>query len=88
MQKYGLIGVEDLNFNNTGMLGCGTHVPKTLADRWHKCTACGLSISRDLNAALNILKRSLALLATQGLGWSLQAITVDLYSSEQSRAVA
>ncbi len=48
----------------------------------------GRSISRDLNAALNILKRALALLATEGLEWSLQAITVGRYSSEQSRAVA
>jgi putative transposase len=68
--------------------GCGEQVAKTLKDRWHLCPACGLSISRDLNAALNILKRALALVATQGLGWSLQAITVDRYSSEQSRAVA
>jgi len=130
VQKYGLIGVEDLNFkglagsmlaksvhdagwsqfisilsgkaecagrtfvkvNPAGTTqecsGCSAHVPKTLADRWHNCAACGLSISRDLNAALNILKRALALLATQGLGWSIQAITVDRYSSEQSRAVA
>ncbi len=68
--------------------GCGAHVPKTLSDRWHNCAACGLSGSRDLNAALNILKRAFARMATQGLGWSLQAITVDRYSAEHSRAVA
>ena len=34
--------------------GCGEPVPKTLADRQHVC-ACGLSIGRDHNAALNIL---------------------------------
>jgi len=33
---------------------CGACVPKHLSHRWHSC-ACGLSISRDLNAALNIL---------------------------------
>lgn len=32
---------------------CGVKVPKTLADRVHKCT-CGLEICRDLNAAINI----------------------------------
>jgi putative transposase len=48
---------------------CGKHVPKTLSQRWHSC-ACGLSIGRDLNAALNVLKLA------QGLGWSRQAPTV------------
>lgn len=32
---------------------CGVKVPKTLADRVHKCT-CGLEICRDWNAAINI----------------------------------
>ena len=35
---------------------------------------CGLSISRDLNAALNILRRAL----NGRLGWSLQALTVEV----------
>lgn len=30
---------------------------KTLSERWHSCEVCGLSISRDHNAALNILSR-------------------------------
>ena len=68
--------------------GCGEAVPKTLRDRWHLCPGCGLSVSRDLNAALNVLRCAFALMAAQGLGWSLQAITVGRYSSEQSRAVA
>src|SRR6266567_577642 len=62
---------------------CGEQVPKTVSERWHSC-ACGLSIGRDLNAALNILHRALA----QGLGWSLQAPTVDRYSLGASHAVA
>ena len=60
---------------------CGDHVPKTLSERWHSC-ACGLSVGRDLNAALNILHFA------QGLGWSLQAPTVDRYSFGASHAVA
>ena len=38
--------------------GCGTKVPKGLADRRHDCPNCGLSIDRDLNAARNILNRA------------------------------
>jgi putative transposase len=57
---------------------CGAHVPKKLSDRWHRCP-CGLSISRDMNAALNILRRALI----GRLGWSLQALTVEV-----ARAVA
>lgn len=34
--------------------GCGEAVPKTLADRQHNC-ACGVSLNRDHNAALNVL---------------------------------
>ncbi len=45
---------------------CGASVPKTLTDRWHDCPACGLSLSRDHAAAINILR----------LGRSLQALTV------------
>ncbi len=33
--------------------GCGEKVPKTLANRVHKCT-CGVELDRDLNAAINI----------------------------------
>ena len=36
--------------------GCGERVPKGLAQRQHDCPNCGLSLGRDLNAALNILK--------------------------------
>ena len=37
---------------------CGARVPKTLAQRVHRC-ACGAELNRDVNAALNILQRAL-----------------------------
>jgi putative transposase len=36
---------------------CGAPVPKTLGDRWHHCTACGLSVPRDHASALCIKSR-------------------------------
>jgi len=43
---------------------CGSVCKKSLAERRHEC-ACGASMHRDLNAAINILRR-----ATSGLGGS------------------
>lgn len=37
---------------------CGAHVPKTLADRWHACSDCGLSAGRDHVSAQVILQRA------------------------------
>ncbi len=39
--------------------GCGKLVPKTLGDRRHDCPFCGLSLSRDHNASINILHRGI-----------------------------
>jgi putative transposase len=36
---------------------CGGTVKKSLAVRVHRCPRCGLVIDRDVNAAINILKR-------------------------------
>jgi putative transposase len=36
---------------------CGTKVPKSLSVRTHKCPYCGLELDRDVNAAINILKK-------------------------------
>jgi len=36
--------------------GCGQIVQKSLSERWHRC-ACGVSLHRDHNAAINILNR-------------------------------
>ena len=39
---------------------CGNIVEKGLYERQHNCLNCGLSIDRDLNASINILKRATA----------------------------
>ena len=36
--------------------GCGTRIKKKLSERVHYCPTCGLSLDRDTNAALNILR--------------------------------
>ena len=38
---------------------CGILVEKTLSDRVHSCPHCGLSVDRDWNAAINILRLGL-----------------------------
>lgn len=47
---------------------CGAPVPKTLSDRWHLCTSCGLSVDRDHASALEILRLGLSLQAST---WSV-----------------
>ncbi len=37
--------------------GCGNTVKKNLSERTHKCPFCGLVLDRDVNAAINILRR-------------------------------
>ena len=37
---------------------CGAAVPKTLAERWHKCPVCGLSAPRNVVSAQVILQRA------------------------------
>jgi putative transposase len=39
---------------------CGQIVNKELHERTHNCPFCGLSVDRDLNASINILKRATA----------------------------
>ena len=45
--------------------GCGEKVPKKIWDRHHDCPNCGLSLGRDHNAALNILRLGESLASKQ-----------------------
>jgi putative transposase len=38
---------------------CGILVKKDIWERQHNCPSCGLSVGRDLNAAINILRRAI-----------------------------
>ncbi|MDI6896920.1 RNA-guided endonuclease InsQ/TnpB family protein [Methanocella conradii] len=42
---------------------CGNIVKKDLSERVHDCPCCGVSLDRDFNSALNILKKGLELLS-------------------------
>lgn len=47
-----------VNPRNTSKIcsGCGTIVEKKISDRQHDCPVCNLSLHRDFNASLNILR--------------------------------
>jgi putative transposase len=47
--------------------GCGYRAKKKLSERWHFCPNCGLSLDRDTNAALNILKIGMGLHTVSGI---------------------
>jgi putative transposase len=68
---------------------CGNQVPKTLAQRWHRCPKCGVKMDRDFNASINILNR--ATVGTtesyaRGDGSSVQHITVERSPSKKREA--
>ena len=54
-ERAGLLAIA-VNPNGTSQncSGCGVKVTKTLSDRIHSCSECGLTIDRDHNAAINI----------------------------------
>ena len=60
--------------------GCGVIVPKDLSMRIHDCPHCGLKLSRDHNAALNILARGLASISTDS---SVVAVEAPGFSREE-----
>ncbi len=56
---------------------CGHRVPKTLAERLHRCPHCGIQLDRDHNAAINI-----QLKATAGIAGSHAWGDMDLYGGD------
>jgi putative transposase len=53
--------VELVNANGTSQIcsSCGQVVQKDLSERVHRCSFCGLTLDRDHNAALNVLRLGL-----------------------------
>lgn len=66
--------------------GCRKRVPKTLSEREHSCPYCGLTTSRDVNAALNILSRSTARAERPHKGLLLLA-GLDVRTSQRAEVV-
>lgn len=50
----------DPRYTSQACSGCGVIVPKKLSVRWHECPECGTSLHRDVNAAINILRKAVA----------------------------
>ncbi len=46
----------DPRYTSQDCSGCGYRAKKKLSERWHFCPMCSLSLDRDTNAAINILK--------------------------------
>jgi putative transposase len=76
--KYGRQIVAVNPYNTSQMCSnCGNLVPKTLKERIHICD-CGLTLDRDTNAAINILK-----LATQG-HWGSRSADLNAWGESTS----
>lgn len=64
--------------------GCGERVPKTLAERTHSCSNCGLELDRDYNAAINILNLAVGHSVSKACGVRRNSGT----EKQEARAVA
>ena len=57
-ENAGLLTIAVSAYNTSqNCSACGVKVSKKLSERWHSC-ACGCSLDRDHNAAINIMNRS------------------------------
>ena len=54
--------------------GCSKIVPKKIWQRVHQCPSCGLTLGRDHNAALNVLRLGESLAATQNVPTRVTAV--------------
>ena len=65
--KYGKITVAVTPHNTSqDCSNCGQKVQKSLSVRTHVCPHCGFVCDRDINAAINILKKALSTVGHTG----------------------
>ena len=65
--KYGKVTIAVPPHNTSqNCSNCGEKVQKTLSTRTHICSHCGYIEDRDINAAINILKKGLSTLGHSG----------------------
>jgi putative transposase len=58
--KLGKIVVKvNPSYTSQDCSGCGNRIKKSLSTRTHICNKCGLTLNRDLNASINILRLGL-----------------------------
>jgi putative transposase len=58
-----VVELVDARYTSRKCSQCGIMVPKTLAERAHRCPNCGLEMDRDINASINIVTLGLRGLA-------------------------
>jgi len=63
-----IVELVDARYTSQKCSQCGIMVPKTLKDRVHHCTNCGLKMDRDINASQNIRTLGLRGRACQEIG--------------------
>jgi putative transposase len=61
----GVTAFVDPRYTSQICSGCGSLVPKTLAERVHRCSCCGLVLDRDVNAARNILRKGIGMVRAE-----------------------
>ena len=66
---------------------CGQKVPKTIRDRGHSCPHCGLELSRDHNAAINIKYRAVGHPVLKAQEMSFTGVTVRVSGTESLKPV-
>src|SRR5271169_6338232 len=77
--------IERVNpaYSSQDCSGCGYRVPKTLADRVHRCPQCGLVLCRDTNSARVIEQRAFG----KGRAQAERVISTNTVGAESSELV-
>jgi putative transposase len=79
-----VVGV-DPRYTSQDCSGCERRVEKDLSERWHHCDACGTSLDRDVNAALNIKARGLQALGMSAVSDAVVKIAAKARRSRKTR---